>query len=375
MPPGVSTSRPARRCSPPPAACRWSSTAIARSRAAAAARTCSRRSALAMPLDAAGGRGLPRRHGLHLSVRAPLPSGHARDRPDARALGVRTVFNILGPLVNPARAAAAPDRRVQPGSRATHGRHVRGAAASSAPSWFTAPTAGMSRRRSGRSRCSTCARGAVAVGVRAPADYGLARLQRRGSGRRRCAAQRARACGPCCRARNAARTAIACCSAPRWRSRWRARCACPARAWHGRPRRSTAARRGACSMRSGSARGRRRRLAGAGERPQGVRHERRFLDEMAAGSRGAVRAAQAARVRRRAREQARALRRCRRDCGSTLRGFDLIAELKLRSPAAGALAAAGRERRRSASRLTPARARPRFRCSPSRAASTARSRT
>ena len=51
--PAASTSPPAPRSSPPPAACRWSSTATGRSRAAQAAPMCSRRSGLALPLDEA----------------------------------------------------------------------------------------------------------------------------------------------------------------------------------------------------------------------------------------------------------------------------------------------------------------------------------
>ena len=45
MPRAASIFPPARRCSPPPAACRWSSTATVRFRAAPAAPTCSRHSA------------------------------------------------------------------------------------------------------------------------------------------------------------------------------------------------------------------------------------------------------------------------------------------------------------------------------------------
>jgi len=80
----------------------------------------------------------------------------SRVAPVRAALGVRTVFNILGPLVNP----AEPPLHLVGAFSLEVARLLADAftGRSSAPSWFTAPPAGMSRRPSVPSRSSTCIR-------------------------------------------------------------------------------------------------------------------------------------------------------------------------------------------------------------------------
>ena len=57
---------------------------------------------------------------LRLLVRAQLPPGDEHIMPIRRAMGVRTVFNVLGPLSNPARPLPG-GRCVLPGGRGDHG--------------------------------------------------------------------------------------------------------------------------------------------------------------------------------------------------------------------------------------------------------------
>ncbi len=94
--------------------------------------------------------------------------------PIRAALGVRTVFNILGPLVNPAQ----PPLHLVGAYSLDVARliaHTFQACRSSALSSCTAPPAGTSPHRSGRSPCSTCVPVRLRDSVRTPEAYGLTR--------------------------------------------------------------------------------------------------------------------------------------------------------------------------------------------------------
>src|SRR3984893_4243861 len=139
--------------------------------------------------------------------------------PIRAALGVRTVFNILGPLVNPAQPPL----------------HLVGAFSLAPRPWV-------------RSRGSTCAPAAsrCACATRRSTDSPPAGRVILPAATPRTTPGRS---GRCSTARIAARIAIVCCWVPRWRSSLRARRHCPARASHARRPPSTRAPRGACSMR------------------------------------------------------------------------------------------------------------------------------
>ena len=174
---------------------------------------------LKLPLDEQARGGLSQRHELHVPVRAVLSPGDEGDRAGAR--GARRAHGLQHPRARSqsGAAAAARARRVQPGGGEAHGAHARGHATSSARSSSTAPRAGMSPRRSVRSRCSTCARASVDGEARSPDDYGFKRCQAAELAGGDAEHNAARASRRALTAKTKARIAIACCSAPRWRSK------------------------------------------------------------------------------------------------------------------------------------------------------------
>ena len=170
------------------AACPWPSTATARPAGAAAAPTCWRRWACASTppvqtvqrsLDEVGWAFLfaP---GFHASTRHAVGP--------RKELGVRTAFNLLGPLTNPARPEAQVVGVPRPELAAVPGPLPAAAWASRAPGWCTAP-ASTSSRCAGPPRVAAFEDGAVRTFTVAPGG----RRPRAAAPRERCAAATPRA--------------------------------------------------------------------------------------------------------------------------------------------------------------------------------------
>ena len=89
------------------------------------------------------GRRMPARDRLHVSLRPALPSRHGAFGPLRRALGFRTIFNLCGPLTNPAGARAQVIGVLAPSRVLLVGRTLARSRRAAAPSSFMAPTASM----------------------------------------------------------------------------------------------------------------------------------------------------------------------------------------------------------------------------------------
>ena len=176
---------------------------------------------LPMPLDENAAAACLAGDGVHVPVRAALPPGDERDRAGAPALGVRTVFNLLGPLTNPAAPPFSLIGAYSPEAARLMAETLAGMAIERAfvvhgePGWDEPTPFGpfeLYDVRPGR------------VDARGPRS---ARSRLRGVARRRTlpvAMRRTmpRGCAPCSTARIAARIATRSCSTRRSRSRSRA---------------------------------------------------------------------------------------------------------------------------------------------------------
>ena len=113
-----STSRRWPRWSSPAPGCRWPSTATGRPRRPAAPRTCSRQLGVVVDLPPAAVGPCLAEAGIAFCFAPVFHPGMRHAGPTRRELGVPTVFNVLGPLTNPARplaqAVGVSDPRLAP---------------------------------------------------------------------------------------------------------------------------------------------------------------------------------------------------------------------------------------------------------------------
>ena len=197
--PRPSTSRPPRRWSPPAPAARSPSTATARTRAGAAPPTCSRRSGVDIELDPDQvGRCIDEvGFGFMFAPRHHAAMAHVI--PARKALGVRTIFNFLGPLTNPAGAGASCSASPIAATRRRSPRRWSGSAASGR--WSSPPRTALDELSiTSRTRVIEVADGRTEEWFVEPGEFGLAQaaLERRrrrhpGGERRRLAARCSRA--------------------------------------------------------------------------------------------------------------------------------------------------------------------------------------
>ena len=164
-------------------ACRWRSTATARRSSRAAAPTCSRRSASRSSSRSRTARAV-REIGIgFLFARARHPA-MARVAPVRAALGVRTLFNCLGPLTNPMRVRRQLVGVAEPRARAA-GRRAR-RARRRARWWCTARTASTRSRSPAPTHVVAFADGGAREALRVePGELAPARDAQRALARRR----------------------------------------------------------------------------------------------------------------------------------------------------------------------------------------------